>query len=381
MSPVEGIPHRRIDQFVKLQLFVRSGGRCELNGHNKYLLEHQVALRDGNFAEMAHVVAFKEGGPRGAEGERPADINAVENLMLLCPECHKLIDDNPGEYPRQALEAFKREHEERIANVTSIGPDQKTATLRVTAPIRGQAVAISQADVFSAVLPRYPMTLGGSQIDLGNLAGQRETGSFYDVARTKIDRDIDRLFAQGAEAERAHHLSVFALAPIPLLVHLGAKLSNKVPTDVFQRHRDTENWSWKVEGPIVGYRVSRRQAGPEGAPVALVLPLSGSIPTDRIPEPLKVGTIYEVALDRAAPDPTFLRRREDLDGFRVAFQQVLGRIAEDNGLLPAIHLIPAIPAPIAVLCGRERLPKVHPALRVYDYDHANGGYTFAFEVQ
>ena len=49
-------------------------------------------------------------------------------------------------------------------------------------------------------------------------------------------------------------------------------------------------------------------------------------------------------------------------------------------LIPKIALFPAVPAPVAVLCGRERLPKVHPALHVYDYDKNAGGFTFQLEV-
>jgi SMODS-associated and fused to various effectors sensor domain len=53
---------------------------------------------------------------------------------------------------------------------------------------------------------------------------------------------------------------------------------------------------------------------------------------------------------------------------------------KNHGLVEAINLFPAVPAPIAVLCGRELLPKVHPRLRVYDYNKNNGGFTFALEV-
>ena len=35
---------------------------------------------------------------------------------------------------------------------------------------------------------------------------------------------------------------------------------------------------------------------------------------------------------------------------------------------------------VAVLCGRETLPKVHPALRVFDYDKANGGFVYQLTV-
>ena len=378
-SDIVLVPHRKIDQLVRVLLFVRSAGRCEFDGCNEDLLQHPVTLKEGNFAEMAHIVAFKKAGPRGDEGERPAEINSADNLMLLCQRCHKHVDDNEKEFPRARLEAFKREHEDRIAHVTSIGPDRKTAVLSLTAPIGGQAVAIPRAHVFAAVLPRYPVSKGGLTIDLGDLSGGRESDGFYQVAREKIDRDVDRFFAADGEGSGITHVSVFGLGPIPLLIHLGAKLTNKVPSDLYQRHRDTEDWVWKEDGEPISYTVALRSEGKNGGPVALILALSGSIPTESLPDHLREGAwLYEISLDRRLPEPTFLRRRDDLDAFRVAFQEALGLIAASHGLLKDIDLIPAIPAPVAVLVGRERLPKVHPALRVFD--RTKDGYVFTFEV-
>lgn len=381
-SPVVEIPHRKVGDFVRVLLFVRSAGRCEFDGCNDDLLQHPVTLQEGNFAEMAHIVAFKKAGPRGEEGERPDDINSGDNLMLLCPRCHKHIDDNPKSFPRARLETAKREHEDRVRHVTAIGPDRKTALLSLSAPIGGNVVAPASRDhTFAAVLPRYPASKDGLTIEFGNLAGLREGDSFYDVTRQKIDHDLDRFFAGGGEAAAAGHVSVFGIAPIPLLVHLGAKLTNKVPSDFYQRHRDTEDWVWKTDGEPVRYSFKLRTEGKLEGPVALVLALSGSVPADTLPEHLRDGAwIYEITLDGRAPDPTFLRRREDLDTFRVAYQEALGVIAANHCLLPNIDLIPAIPAPIAVLVGRERLPKVHPSLRVYDRDRTKGGYVFTIEV-
>lgn len=373
------VPKRTIDPMVRLLLFVRSAGRCEFDGCNEELLQHPVTLREGNFAEMAHIVAFKKAGARGDDGERPEDINSADNLMLLCQRCHKHVDDNEKEFPRARLEAFKHEHEDRIAHVTSIGPDRKTAVLSLTAPIGGQAVAIPRAHIFAAVLPRYPASKRALTIDLGDLAGGRESDGFYQVARDKIDRDVDRFFAADGEGDRIAHVSVFGFGPIPLLIHLGAKLTNKVPSDLYQRHRDTEDWAWKEDGELIGYTVALRSDGKEGGPVALILALSGSVPTESLPDHLREGAwLYEISLERRVPEPTFLRRREDLDAFRIAFQEALGLIAASHGLLKDIDLIPAIPAPVAVLVGRERLPKVHPSLRVFD--RTKDGYVFTFEV-
>ena len=87
---------------------------------------------------MAHIVAFRDDGPRGKDGPRPTNINHVDNLMLLCPKCHKLIDDHPGDYTRATLESYKTAHEDRIKHVTSLGPNRKTAVLVFKALIGGQ---------------------------------------------------------------------------------------------------------------------------------------------------------------------------------------------------------------------------------------------------
>ena len=80
---------------TRVLLFTRAGGRCEFASCNRYLLDHPVTHQAGNFAEMAHIVAFHPGGPRGAAELTSAERNDVANLMLLCPTCHKLIDDHP----------------------------------------------------------------------------------------------------------------------------------------------------------------------------------------------------------------------------------------------------------------------------------------------
>jgi hypothetical protein len=87
-----------------------------------------------------------------------------------------------------------------------------------------------------------------------------------------------------------------------------------------------------------------------------------------------------MTLSGRTPDPTFLRTKSDLDAFRSAYHQAQSMIALRHGDSAPISLFPAVPAPIAVLCGRERLPKARPPLRVFDNDRAKGGFTFQLEI-
>jgi hypothetical protein len=52
---------------TRVLLFTLAGGRCEFDKCNRYLLAHHVTHREGNFADMAHIVAFRPQGPRGSE--------------------------------------------------------------------------------------------------------------------------------------------------------------------------------------------------------------------------------------------------------------------------------------------------------------------------
>jgi len=44
-----------------------------------------------------------------------ADRGAYENLILLCPSCHTMIDKAEEAYPDHAIQDWKREHKSRIA--------------------------------------------------------------------------------------------------------------------------------------------------------------------------------------------------------------------------------------------------------------------------
>ena len=157
-----------------------------------------------------------------------------------------------------------------------------------------------------------------------------------------------------------------------LLAFLGRQLTSKVPLDLYQRHRDTESWTWKPDGPPLNFRIDQIRRG-DPKKVALVFSLSGKIDLDRLPQVTRDSfSIYELTMDGVVPTTTFLRTRRDLEGFRLSYQELLGTIAQDHGRLEEIDVFPAVPAPVAVLLGREPLPRVHPKLRFFDQDQQTG---------
>src|ERR1022692_4836806 len=92
--------------------------------------------------------------------------------------------------------------------------------------------------MLEAVAPRYPISREGLEIDLTNLL--EENSSVNAVVQQNIVTRLSRYFEPKGEWQRNGHLSIFALGPMPLLVFLSSQLSNKISTDLYQRHRDTE---------------------------------------------------------------------------------------------------------------------------------------------
>lgn len=143
---------RTIPERTKLLLVARSAGHCQFASCKRYLFEHHLTLTAGNFAQLAHIIPFSPDGPRGGHA-RIRWIHNPSNLMLLCPVCHKLVDDNPDTYPPALLRAYKGEQEKRVRHLMSLAPDMRTAVVQFKAPVHGQAVDIPVEQMVVAVQP------------------------------------------------------------------------------------------------------------------------------------------------------------------------------------------------------------------------------------
>ena len=363
-SPVEHLT-RQPKADTRVLLFTRAGGRCEFDNCNRYLLTHHITHREANFAQMAHIVAFRRAGPRGESTLTSAGRNEIANLMLLCPQCHKLIDDNPDRYPVDVLQEFKKDHEDRIRMLTAAKADKQTAAFVLTAVIGSSQVAIPLADMQSAVAPFY---LDRRQVHATDLASAIEvrTEAYWQSSVETIQSNTQLLYTSLSQTGFAN-IAVFALAPIPLLVALGSCLSNKFPTALFQRHRDTDDWRWKEDGTPVEFKCRTLQEGTEPHRVALVCSLSGAVPPADYSGAVDSSfTVYEITPDGLAPSFDCLRLRESLEAFRACYRSALQRVTGGHPGVHEIHLIPAVPAPAAVAIGLDRMPKAHPRLVVYD---------------
>jgi len=103
------------DQTRKL-LWGRAGNRCAICRHELTLLptgssSHTI------IGEEAHIVARTEGAARGGLDPPGRSLDGYPNLVLLCRNDHRLIDDQPEVYSVSRLGALKDDHERWVADV------------------------------------------------------------------------------------------------------------------------------------------------------------------------------------------------------------------------------------------------------------------------
>lgn len=138
--------------------------------------------------QLAHIRGEKPGSARYDPTMTDAERAAYENLILLCPNCHKLVDDlEPDAHTVEVLEVWKDRHEE----------DRKWASpgrLREVALLLLQdlgVVFVQERQILSPVVRRL---LAENNIDPDDVQG---TGVDGRITREDMIRHLDKAKIRG----------------------------------------------------------------------------------------------------------------------------------------------------------------------------------------
>src|SRR5262249_1139098 len=147
-----------------------------------------------------------------------------------------------------------------------------------------------------------------------------------------------------AEGE-IEHLSVFGLAPQPLLILLGTLLGDIVPADVYQRQREPQGWAWPKSAAVEPFAV--QQPADTSASPAWVLSRSAAVPAARIESAL--GKECSTGrLTTAEPHNDFVKAPEQLSQFRARVRPLLDQIKAIHGQTTTLPVFPAMPVSLAI---------------------------------
>lgn len=372
-------------------LWVRAGGRCTLC--KQYLLDGALTHFEVPIGEGAHIVGQKN-SEKSARGDDPMPVSKrddVDNMMLACSNCHTEIDKKLVEALLSAdlLRGIKRSHEADVKLQTGLVRDRRTAVLRMAGSIRGATMELPRKAAAEAVIrstARFPFFLEsydrhGIEIDLRSLDGERLLEhDYYAAATRRIDSALRDRVLPGVVQGDIEHLSIFAIARLPLLIYLGAKIDDGIPTDIFQRHRSTESWQWPTPSTATptSFAIGGPSTSQQSTAAVLITNLSGTTPPTDLPTDLQQAPIWTIAPDTGAAEDV-LESPAVLARFTETVRGFFTDLEATHKHVEVVHLFGALPLSGAVAFGRVlKSAGIRPT--VVTYDREGSGYRRALEI-
>lgn len=335
---------------IKLLVWIRAGGHCELCGRD---LTQDSRLR-GSFhrwGEVAHVLPAGVRGPRAPADYSEADAKAhtaePDNLLLACPTCHTLIDEDPELHPEPLLTARHQAHVQRIRWAASHADGQQAVGLVFLSQHFHTANNISERELVPAMLADglLPVQLT-ERIVLPPPKSTGRDAAYWEHVQDVVDTALTAARRRGASRQGDPPiLAVAGVADMPALMTLGRRLGDRSDRRLFSYSRLTGlQWPGPDDPPPA---FSFAPPSPGDAPVALVLSLSATIPTadvlDAVPGArLAVLTVPE-------PNVGLVRNRGTIDTFRAYLQARISELEAATAL--PLHIFPALPAAFAIEYG------------------------------
>ena len=363
---------RYIKKEVERELWARAAGRCQFNGCNRILYKSPVTQEQVNISEKAHIYSFSEDGPRGwgPFKKNHQDLNDVGNLMLMCHDCHNTIDqDEDGiKYSAPLLQQWKKEHEYRIVTVTGIVANRKSHVVFYGSNIGEQRSPLQQEDAMEAMFPaHYPVSENPICLSM-SCSHEDKTAAFWDSESAHLNRVFNQKVLPLIENDQTKHFSLFCLAPMPLLIQLGALFTDKISVDSYQPIREPKGWNWQ-EFPDGFDFVIKKPDLTNGIPV-LVISVSDIINHERIRQIMgDQVSIWELTVPKEHIGNDNIRNALQLSMMRTTIRKLMIMIKTVHGSTTPLAVFPAMAVSCSIEMGRARMPKADMPWIIYDQNN------------
>lgn len=225
--------------------------------------------------------------------------------------------------------------------------------------------ALSPIDLQAAAEALEPETAMGPPVSVRPKYGPGLWGAAAELQEHLVAQAIER------SAGLRPRFAVFSLSPVPLVIHLGFLLSDRVEVQPFQFDRERKSWRWEpafaadadlnitctgipddvVEG--VGDIVVRVSLSDEVQPRETVAV---------VPDALA-----EIDIRVADPDKMWLKSEEQLVQLGRVFRRTLKLIGQRFPNAMRVHLFAAAPTPACIVLGQGINPRMTPEVALYEF--------------
>ncbi|MCP5285463.1 MAG: SAVED domain-containing protein [Burkholderiaceae bacterium] len=367
-----------VTQAIKDDLTYLAGWRCQFSGCGRDLKRHGATGGRGRFSYFAHIVAASPSGPRGHPQDSKLLASEPSNFMLLCDECHRLIDKvNPSKYTVEVLRKMREDNIAEVARLLDTLKHKPAEVIAVVGNIAGQAAQFSMDDAHEAMWgvglrsteakPTRYFYPGGQNHDVHSAA---YWGSLFQ--QMKSDLPALQTLLNGTRTGAARpRLAIFPMHSTSVLLLAGRVLGDTAGTQLFQPHRNKvgpgTRWAWPAPGtlpmpPLDKFSVQVLQTqAPGQAEAILVVALTSDIEADRMTSACVAdGRLALPALRVVGPsfDKDCMQQPEDLQLFGLAVDVAMRKLQEE-WRVRKVHLFVSAPASAVVVVGQKLQARHH----------------------
>ena len=223
-------------------------------------------------------------------------------------------------------------------------------------------VPFNMASIADAIQPRSAL---GPPLHITPLVEDDDWKAAFDHQKALVSEALAR------SADLLPRFAIFSIAPIPLIVHLGFLLSDRVQADLFQFHRERSAWTWPAETSTIAVQTLSLSGLPDAEVsgsgfVVLRVSLSEVVrPADT--HAVLDGPLAELDIAIGDPDKHWLQSPGQLEDLRGRYQDALKGIRRRIPGCSRLHVFYAGPAAGALLFGQCVNPRMDPEVALYEF--------------
>lgn len=372
-----------------------AGWRCQFAGCGKDLKRDSTSGAKGTFSYFAHIIASSPKGPRGdrlLSGQRTDD---VENVMLLCDECHRRIDRvDPDRFTVDVLRKMRQDSINEVRRLLDTLRYPEALPLVIMGNITAQSPRFNQREAEEAMWtrqlrmspqgPEHYFYTGGH---IHDPHAPHYWGSVFESLRDDIPRLRKLLNGTLRGDGTKMPLAVFPLHGTSLLVLAGRVVGESSSLTLFQFHRDKPSnlpggkWAfYESATPPASDKYCTNELRPlvEGEKEAcLLVSLTYKIDPKRLPDRLHLssgfamGALEVTASSSSQLGPDILAHPLDLDYFATEVEQAIRKL-QDQWRVEKVHLVIGAPASACFRLGQKLQARHHANVVCYEALPGNG---------
>lgn len=367
---------------IREELAYLASWRCQFSGCGRDLRQHTPTGGRGRFSYYAHIVAASPDGPRGDAVLSPKLASELSNFMLLCDECHRLIDKiDPARF---SVDTLRRMREESIGEVRRLLETLQYPSVEVVAilgNVAGQPAQLSIDDVHEALWGSKLRTTNTKVARYFSPGGQHHdvhSGAYWSSLFQQLKRDLPLLqtLLDGTHTGTARpRIAVFPLHATSVLVLAGRVLGDAAGTELLQPHRNTltgaPRWAWPDDQPIAAankYQVEVLRDLANEDTACLVVALTSEIEASRMPSECAANGVFGLPTLRIR-GPKFykdcIQHPSDLKAFGNAVDDAMRQL-QDEWHVRKVYLFVSAPASAVVVVGQKMQARHHAEYVVHE---------------